>query len=103
MRPKRILISAATLAGGLLCPLPVGAGLYNTDEPYRGPRLSGDGAAALGFSQFREVLTNELAIPSTLQESPARRHYLEKSAALERKARGGTLTIQEKVNLSEYL
>jgi len=102
MWPKWIRICSAALVSGILCPLPVGAGLYNTDEPYRGPRLTGT-VAALGFSQFRDVLTNELAISSTLQETPGRKHYLEKSAELERKARGGTLTTQEKVNLSEYL
>ena len=82
---------------------PLQAGLYNTDEPYRGPRLGDNGATALGFSQFRDLLTTNLGIAVTLQESPARKHYLEKSAELERKARTGALSTQEQVNLSEYL
>src|SRR5947209_13860743 len=100
---RRYLFWAAALASVLLSSLPLQAGLYNTDEPYRGPRLGDNGATALGFSQFRDLLTTNLGIAVTLQESPTRKHYLEKSAELERKARAGALSTQEKVNLSEYL
>ena len=100
---RRYLFWAAALASVLLSSQPLQAGLYNTDEPYRGPRLGDNGATALGFSQFRDLLTTNLGIAVTLQESPTRKHYLEKSAELERKARAGGLSTQEKVNLSEYL
>src|SRR5438445_7303209 len=99
---RRYFIWAAVLVFCSLGPAPLRAGLYNTSEPYEGPRLTPKGVEALGFSQFRDALTTDLSIAATLQESPRRKHYLQKSEELEKKARAGALTTEEKVNLSEY-
>jgi hypothetical protein len=87
----------------LLAPDRAAAGLYSTAEPPRGPQRTAQGVKPLGFSAFRDDLTTYLTIAVETQVTPSRKHYLEKSAELERKERAGSLTTEERVNLSEYL
>jgi tetratricopeptide (TPR) repeat protein len=84
----------------------LGAGLYNTAEPAKGPRPSlaaNSSVEALGFTQFRDLLTDLSKIGNELQESAGRKHYLAQRDEMLAKYRNRTLTTQEKVNLSEYL
>jgi tetratricopeptide (TPR) repeat protein len=82
------------------------AGLYNTAEPVRGPRAkagANSGVEAMGFTPFRELLTDLSSIGNEVLKSSFHKHYLEQRDELLAKTLTGSLTTEEVVNLSEYL
>jgi hypothetical protein len=107
----RARFTAALVLGiSLLSPSLVRAGLYNTAEPMEeGMVIAENGAKALGFSQFEDVLSTLIGIGveppfgSTQPASPKRKHYLAWKDELQAKARTGRITVPERVNLSAYL
>jgi len=104
----RILV-AITIGGCLWSATPLQAGLYNLAEPARGPGAKGK-IAALPFGPFEREFSDLLSIgvePPPNQpkpeKKPLREHYQDKQAELEKKNRAGALTVDESINLSEYL
>jgi len=99
-------LAAASIGIWLMSCRVLYAGLYNTSEPPRGPRVShgaNDGVEALGFTQFRDLLADLDSTGNNLKESAQRKHYLARRDELLAKARAGGLSTEEKVDLSEYL
>lgn len=88
---------------GLLPASSVRAGLYNLAEPVSGPAASGKTVEAMPFEAFRNQLIQFIQIGNASVESKARKDYLERRDALERKHRRGTLSPEEAVDLSAYL
>jgi tetratricopeptide (TPR) repeat protein len=82
----------------------VRAGLYNTKEPRPGPEVSTDGVKPMPSKKFQDAFigVRQIAVAG-LPGNTAHEHYLAARDELLRKARAGTLTVEERVDLSEYL
>jgi tetratricopeptide (TPR) repeat protein len=103
MRAFRIatgMVAAWLLSSGLLQ-----AGLYNTAEPGFGPAYAEGGVKALPFGVFQRQYSDLYAIAyeDKGQRSAKRVRYLKERDRLQAKHQQGTLTPEERVNLSEYL
>jgi hypothetical protein len=80
------------------------AGLYNTAEPPVGPEATAEGVEPLPFPLFwQDVRPDLLKINVDVPETPQRKHYLAQRDKLQVKARTGSLTVEERVNLSAYM
>jgi predicted Zn-dependent protease len=98
---------AVAVSGCLYIASPSQAGLYSMAEPIRGPAESGAEIAPMRSSLFQ----NELALltnipneqPPNKDAKERRQRYLDRRADLERQNRLGTLTVEQKINLSECL
>src|SRR5947209_9709380 len=84
---------------------PLQAGLYLPAMPIQSPEISPQGVRPLPFSVFRrDVLEDLLRIANPQPPaSKIRQQVLKGKDALLAKARTGTLTLQDRVNLSGYL
>jgi hypothetical protein len=84
---------------------PIQAGLYLPAMPTQGPDVSPQGVRPLPFSVFRrDVLEDLLRIANPQPpESKIRQLVLQAKDALLAKSRTGSLTLEDRVNLSGYL
>lgn len=97
--------SQCFLAGmlGLMVSTAAQAGLYNPAEPAVGPAASAPAIKPLPFSQLRDLVLTTLQFGIESPASPARQQYLTLKETLERKARRGSLTVDERIQLSAIL
>jgi tetratricopeptide (TPR) repeat protein len=100
---QRFLLCAATLSWCLVGGIPARAGLYNTAEPMDGPQKTGAVVKPLSFSHFQDVLTRLISIGMDRPTGAERAHYLARRDELQAKLRTGTITVEERINLSAYL
>jgi tetratricopeptide (TPR) repeat protein len=89
---------AAVLAGGLLATAPARAGLYNTDEKLWDWAFGPPAAYARALDSLQSVV----AVETEKDPNSARAQVLSRVSDLERKLRDGSLSYEERINLSAY-
>jgi tetratricopeptide (TPR) repeat protein len=93
---RRILI-ALTLLG---CPLPLLAGVYNTEERLN-PLISSAGGSPLDMAEFKALRDDRRGPYAGKEGNELKKLYTRKAAELQGRAFSGT--IEDKINLSAYL
>lgn len=95
---RRILIVLVMLA----VPLPLWAGVYNTEERLN-PLIAGAGTAPLEFGDFKALRDDRRAPLAGKEGNDLKKQYQRKAAELQGKQFGGPLGTEDKINLSAYL